>query len=294
METRNKPNKDLDNLRKYFMQQQDPSVSIPGTCPYCDQDFADLRNHLKTKKIHSIPEDGAYFTNFDCDICQLILPDEECIQSHIENIHVNGRNKDIISCKVCDIDFISPKSLNFHRALCHEDQTSNPLKIKMVPSSVQLHPCNYCGKRFTHFFIKKHMMEKHGTIFREMPPLRRIGLQNMEDVRDSTKLSEFVSCQFCQKQFTNIFIKKHLKIKHNYEEKEMNLALKNSKFWHEIIKSKVKSTGIKLTSCQLCGQQIYEINLQRHLMTKHNIAMDRITNRNDNPLAPNHNQHKVS
>ena len=145
------------------------------------------------------------------------------------------------------------------------------------------------------------MMEKHGTIFREkdkfspeMSPLRRIGRRNTYDVQDSTKFSGFVSCQFCEKKFTNIFIKKHLKIKHNYEEKEMNLALKNSKFWHEIIKSKVKSTGSKLTNCQLCGQQIYEINLPGHLMTKHKIAMDRITNPNNNPLATSHNQHTVS
>ena len=281
------------------MMQQDASVSIPGACPYCDQNFADLRNHLKTKKIDFIPEDGANFTNFDCDVCQLILPDEECIQNHIENIHIKATTDVIISCKVCNIDFISPKSLNFHRALCHEDQTSNPLKIKMVPSSVQLHPCSFCGKRFTHFFIKKHMLEKHGKIFREkdnysppeMPPLRRIR-QNTDDDQNSEKFSGFVSCQFCEKKFTNLFIKKHLKTKHNYEEKEMNLAQKNSKFWHEMIKSKIKSTGGKLTSCQLCGQQIYEINLPRHLMTKHKIAMDRITNP-INPLATSHQQHRV-
>ena len=48
-------------------------------------------------------------------------------------------------------DFITPKSLNFHQALCHDDQTSNPLKIKMVPSSVQLYPCNLC--KFNPFLI---------------------------------------------------------------------------------------------------------------------------------------------
>ena len=185
-------------------------MSIPGPCPYSNQVFENLRKHLKIKKVDGITQD---VTKFNCNTCQLILPNEECIQSHIEKIHVNGRTKDIISCKVCDIDFIFLKSLNFHQALCHEDQTLNPLKIKMVPSPVQLHPCNYCGKLFTQFFIKKHMMEKHG-----------IGRQNKEDVQDSTKSIEFISCQFCQKEFTNIFIKKHLKIKHNYEEKEMNLA----------------------------------------------------------------------
>ena len=98
------------------------------------------------------------------------------------------------------------------------------------------------------------MLEKHGKIFREkdnysppeMPPLRRIR-RNTDDDQNSEKFSGFVSCQFCEKKFTNLFIKKHLKTKHNYEEKEMNLAQKNGKFWHEMIKSKIKSTGGKLT-----------------------------------------------
>ena len=92
--------KNLTDLRKYFMLKN-VSVSVPGVCPYCDVHFVDLRLHLKTNngKI-----DVKIVANFDCDSCQLILTNEECIQNHKENVHRKDRNPySIISCKVCEI-----------------------------------------------------------------------------------------------------------------------------------------------------------------------------------------------
>ena len=90
-------NSQMKDLRYYLHQEGESSVSIPGPCPYCNQVFEDLRKHLKITKVDGITQD---VTKFNCNTCQLILPDEECIQSHIEKIHVNRRTKDIISCKV--------------------------------------------------------------------------------------------------------------------------------------------------------------------------------------------------
>ena len=93
--------KDLTDLRKYFMLKN-VSVSVPGDCPYCNEHFVDLRLHLNSKKDKKIIPQN--LTNFDCDSCQLILPNEECIRNHKENIHGKSRKSDIIiPCKVCNI-----------------------------------------------------------------------------------------------------------------------------------------------------------------------------------------------
>ena len=107
--------KDPRKLRQFFVLKN-VSISIPGECPYCDQHFTDLRIHLKPKKRKTIPKE-MILTNFDCNFCQLILPNEECIRNHQENIHGNGTirfRKIIVQCKMCDIEFSSPKSLRYH------------------------------------------------------------------------------------------------------------------------------------------------------------------------------------
>ena len=81
--------KDPRKLRQFFVLKN-VSISIPGECPYCDQHFTDLRIHLKPKKRKTIPKE-MILTNFDCNFCQLILPNEECIRNHQENIHGKGK-----------------------------------------------------------------------------------------------------------------------------------------------------------------------------------------------------------
>ena len=160
---------------RYYLLQEGQSSGIPGNCPYCNQVFEDLRNHLiilyiNKNQIKGITQD---FPKFNCDTCQLILTNEDCIQKHKQNIHIKGRTYDIIKCLDCNIDFISQKSLNFHRAFCHQNQTWSPLKaVRIVESSVRLHPCNDCGKQFTDFFIKRHMLEKHGKSYSQIQNLK--------------------------------------------------------------------------------------------------------------------------
>ena len=156
--------KDPRNLKKFFILKN-VSVSIPGECPYCNQHFTDLKTHLKPPKRETIPR-GMILTNFDCNFCQLVLPNEECIRNHQENVHGgNSRKRSLVPCKTCHIIFSSTKNLKFHSALCHGELTETPSNDSLNKSAsnnvIKMQECKTCGKKFTNFNIKKHLAEEH-------------------------------------------------------------------------------------------------------------------------------------
>ena len=151
-------------------------------CPYCQNQVDDFRSHI----------DGGFKNGekSSCTNCDLAIPNEQCLSSHIQIVHKDAMK--VFSCETCNIDFSSKKYLFKHKDLdihlrnrnksqnedvivkaeFDEDQQQDLFEVKEeifeekeqavvdnIPSANERFKCFECDKSFKRKSAKNHHHE---------------------------------------------------------------------------------------------------------------------------------------
>ena len=133
-------------------------------CPYCQDQIDDFKSHIN----------GGFKSGetSSCDECELAIPNNQCLSSHIQIVHKDA--KKVFSCDKCNIDFSSKKYLLIHRNLdLHQKEeiikTENEDNlfgdIFEVKEKIFIwHKCMYCKKHFKFApELQNHIRDFHNT-----------------------------------------------------------------------------------------------------------------------------------
>ena len=113
-------------------QKLDTTPQRELVCPYCQDKVDDLESHF-----------NGGFKNGEtssCSNCNLVIPNEQCLLSHIQIVHKDA--KQVFSCEVCYIDFSSRNYLFIHKTLDQHNQiekeNENEFEAEIFNSQIEV------------------------------------------------------------------------------------------------------------------------------------------------------------
>ena len=130
------------------------------SCPFCDSNIQDFRKHISDRNGNSERS-----TLSNCNSCDLVIQNENCMKKHEERVH-GGLYSGII-CEECNIDFFGPKNLKYHQELSHNEDVrtkihafeanANNIADEESESEAKKHDCSFC----TECFQDEKMLQTH-------------------------------------------------------------------------------------------------------------------------------------
>ena len=110
-------------------QKSDTTLQKELVCPYCQDQVDDLESHF-----------NGGFKNGEttsCNNCELAIPNEQCLLSHIQNVHKDAMQ--VFSCETCCIDFSSRNYLFIHKKLDQHKQKEDESEKEFDAEIVNIH-----------------------------------------------------------------------------------------------------------------------------------------------------------
>ncbi|XP_055326187.1 zinc finger protein 62 homolog isoform X2 [Sitodiplosis mosellana] len=166
--------KSLDNHLPRCARMKEERLSKPpkkktethdrAPCDICGELFYTfwLNRHKKLKHTPKEKEsEASYFDNYQCDICQRVIPTKKALRTHMRMKHYPS----ILKCDDCGRRFVLKKSLDSHLNRCNRKQKSlgEVLGNKSI-SSKKRHICDICGEVFSsRTAAGKHTFNVHKT-----------------------------------------------------------------------------------------------------------------------------------
>ena len=121
------------------------------SCPFCDSNIQDFRKHISDQNGNSERN-----TLSNCNSCDLVIQNENCMKKHEEKVH-GGLYSGII-CEECNIDFFGPENLKYHQELSHNEDVltkihafeanANNIAVEESESEAEKHDCSFCVECF--------------------------------------------------------------------------------------------------------------------------------------------------
>ena len=266
----NDPEKNLEiKMENTSPEKNDESVSIntpsenvvtnnPKNLPEITEHLLEISSQLNSIKNEIEENETMEFQEaikIQCNICDKVFTTEKSLRLHVNAIHEEQDQKDMLTCKFCSKQFFRHRKSDLRK------------HVRNVHEGKKDYECNICGKLSAYRSeLNRHMKEIH---------------DSSQDVHEGQKS---YNCLICSKSFSrrrnlSRHIKTCKKSHHCYQCNELFYQtqdyIEHIREFHDagnffMINNKLDSTLFKDKICQLCGKKLSRIEyFKRHIEIFH-------------------------
>jgi len=251
---------------------------IRPTCDICGKFYMTRKIMWSHKKLHNVKQ-------FKCEECGKAFSEKSILRKHIRVKHgkggenreiiMDGENK-ILSCNICQIQFVSYATFDDHNLEIHQLQPScdvcgkffklrrNMLKHKKLHFQVRPYKCKECGKSFIRRnTLVKHIQDSHENNYLDESTRKKE--RNIDRANKKTLI-----CNICQLEFESYTTFDMHNWGFHQTRPSCDICGKVFKNSSRMKTHRKIHAGLRPFQCQECGKAFTERpSLRKHIRIKH-------------------------